>query len=275
MNIKDFTFIITTYKSEKLIFNCIKNLPKQTRKIVIENSSNLELKYKLEKRFKNTKCYIMKKNLGYGRANNYGIKKANTQYVFIINPDVILNLKNFLKIIKILKKESFSIAGLLEKGDKFNFKNKMILDRDFVKGFAMIINKNKMNMFFDENIFLFLEEIDLCKRVKNKNGRIILLNIKINHLGGLSHGKKYDAEMEKSRNWHWMWSKFYFNQKHHSYIYAFLITFPNFVSSFVKFFFFMFLNEKKNMIKYKMRFDGLFNSYLKKKSFFRPYDIKL
>tara|TARA_B100001121_G_scaffold22019_1_gene17067 strand:- start:215 stop:865 length:651 start_codon:yes stop_codon:yes gene_type:complete len=214
----------------------------------------------------------MKKNLGYGRANNYGIKKANTQYVFIINPDVILNLKNFLKIIKILKKESFSIAGLLEKGDKFNFKNKMILDRDFVKGFAMIINKNKMNMFFDENIFLFLEEIDLCKRVKNKNGRIILLNIKINHLGGLSHGKKYDAEMEKSRNWHWMWSKFYFNQKHYNYIYAFLITFPNFVSSFVKFIFFIFLNKKKNVIKYKMRFNGLFNSYLKKKSFYRPYD---
>ena len=32
------------------------------------------------------------------------------------------------------------------------------------------------------------------------------------------------------------------------------------------------LIEKKNMIKYKMRFDGLFNSYLKKKSFYRPYD---
>ncbi len=272
MNIKDFTFIITTYKSEKLIFNCIKNLPKETCKIVIENSSNPELKYRLEKRFKNTKCYLMKKNLGYGKANNYGIKKAKTQYVFIINPDVILNLKNFLKIIKILKKENFSIAGLLEKGDNFNFKNKMILDRDFVKGFAMIINKNKMSMFFDENIFLFLEEIDLCKRVKNKNGRIILLNIKITHLGGLSHEKKYDIEMEKSRNWHWMWSKFYFNKKHNNYIYAFLLTFPNFVSSLIKFIFYIVLNNKKNTIKYKMRFSGLLSSYLKKKSFYRPFN---
>ena len=214
----------------------------------------------------------MRENFGYGKANNYGIKKAKTKYVFIINPDVILNLNNFLKIIKILKNENFSIAGLLEKGDNFNFKNKKILETNFVKGFAMIINKKKINCYFDEHFFLYLEEIDLCKRTKKNNGRIVLLNIKIPHLGGLSHGKKHDIEMEKSRNWHWMWSKFYFNQKHYNYIYAFLITFPNFVSSFVKFIFFIFLNKKKNVIKYKMRFNGLFNSYLKKKSFYRPYD---
>lgn len=107
MNIKDFTFIIVTYKSEKLIFSCLKELPKKSHKIIIENSSNFKLKHKLEKSFNNTNCYVMTENLGYGRANNYGIKKAKTQYVFIINPDVVLKLKNFLKIIKILKKEKF------------------------------------------------------------------------------------------------------------------------------------------------------------------------
>ena len=272
MNTKDFTFVVTTYKSEKIIFNCLKNLPKESPKIVVENSSNYKLKYKLEKNFKNISCYVMKENLGYGKANNFAIKRVKTKYVFIINPDVILNSKNFLKIVKILKKQNFSIAGLLEKGDKFDFKNKKILEREFVKGFAFIINKKKIKSFFDENIFLYLEEIDLCKRVKKKNGRIILLNIKIPHLGGLSHGKKNDFEMEKSRNWHWMWSKFYFNQKHYSYIYAFLITFPNFVNLFIKIIFFIILNKKRNIDKYKMRFNGLLSSYLKKKSFYRPYD---
>ena len=130
MNIKDFTFIITTYKSEKLIFNCIKNLPKQTRKIVIENSSNLELKYKLEKRFKNTKCYIMKKNLGYGRANNYGIKKANTQYVFIINPDVILklNLSPFSNNPAIEKLSFFKILIIFKKFFKFKITSGLIIN---------------------------------------------------------------------------------------------------------------------------------------------------
>jgi len=271
LNIKDFTFIIVTYKSEKLIFSCLKELPKKSHKIVIENSSNFKLKHKLEKCFNNTKCYIMRENLGYGRANNYGIKKAKTQYVFIINPDVILKFKIFLKIIKILKNEKFSLAGLLEKGDNFNFENKLVLERDHLKGFAMIINRKKMSSLFDENIFLYLEEIDLCKRIKKKNGRIIVLNIKVPHLGGLSHEKKYEIEMEKSRNWHWMWSKFYFNQKHNNYLYAFLITFPNFFSSLIKLIFFIILNNEKNINKYKMRSSGLLNAFLKKKSFYRPF----
>ena len=29
-------------------------------------------------------------------------------------------------------------------------------------------------------------------------------------------------EIEFSRNWHWMWSKFYFNKKHFGYLRAFL-----------------------------------------------------
>ena len=271
MNAKEFTFIIVSYKSEKLIFNCLKYLPKETCKIVIENSNNFELKKKLEKKFKNIKCYVMKKNLGYGKANNYAIKKAKTKYVFIINPDVTLNLKNFKKIINIIKKEKFTIAGFIEKSDNVDFKNKKIIEKDFVKGFAMIINKKKIKSYFDENIFLYLEEIDLCKRIKDQKGRVILLNIKIPHIGGLSHGK-WDLEIEKSRNWHWMWSKFYFNQKHNNYIYAFLITFPNFISSLVKLIFFITINNKKKINIYRMRFSGLLNAYLKNKSFYRPYE---
>ena len=38
--------------------------------------------------------------------------------------------------------------------------------------------------YFDSNFFIYLEEIDLCKRVKEKNKKIYLdKNIKINHLG--------------------------------------------------------------------------------------------
>ena len=40
----------------------------------------------------------------------------------------------------------------------------------------------------------------------------ILINVPFIHLGGLSHGDSENIEMEKSRNWHWMWSKFYFKK---------------------------------------------------------------
>ena len=44
----------------------------------------------------------MKDNLGYGKANNFGIKKVK-QNMFYNKPDVILNEKNFNEILELLK----------------------------------------------------------------------------------------------------------------------------------------------------------------------------
>ena len=41
---KDITFVIVTFESENIIKNCLNSLPKESKKIVIENSQNLNLK---------------------------------------------------------------------------------------------------------------------------------------------------------------------------------------------------------------------------------------
>ena len=139
-----------------LDFECIKNIPDQCSKIVIENSNNNQLKNDLEKKFQNLECYVMKDNLGYGKANNFGIKKSKTKYVFIINPDVILNEKNFNEILELLKNEKFTIAAPIEDISKIDFEKKKILEVEDVKGFAMIINTQNINaILFDENISFF------------------------------------------------------------------------------------------------------------------------
>tara|TARA_B100000579_G_C22739440_1_gene808342 strand:+ start:291 stop:1121 length:831 start_codon:yes stop_codon:yes gene_type:complete len=273
---EDFTFIITTFRSENIINDCLDQLPSECKKIIVENSGNIELKDQLEKKYKNLEYFVMKENLGYGKANNFGIKKSSTKYIFILNPDVILTNEKFDEIISNLRNESFSVAAPIEKLNKINFKNKRVLEVNEVKGFAMIIKREvALTKLFDENIFLYLEEIDFCNRVRAKNGRILIINTKVNHLGGLSHGNKDDVEMEKSRNWHWMWSTFYFYRKYNGYLYALLITLPRFISYFIKFNFYSIIkNEKKKEI-YRMRFFGLFTSYLLKKSYYRPYKSKI
>ena len=143
MDIKDITFVITTYKSENIIYNCLNSLPKEVSKIVIENSNNADLKIDLEKKYENIQCYLMAENLGYGKANNIGIHKSESDYVFILNPDAKL-LKNTLNdLCQVLSQEDFSIAAPLDikEKNKFVFKNKRIADVDFVKGFAMLLNK--------------------------------------------------------------------------------------------------------------------------------------
>ena len=268
------TFVITTFKSEKIIFDCINELPNVSPKIIIDNSRNNILKNDLENKFENLECFVMSENIGYGKANNIGISKSKTNYIFIINPDTLFSKKNLNLFLSKLEKENFSIASVLEDHDKTEntFNGYDVKEVNHVKGFAMLLNKENMfGKYFDENFFLFLEEIDLCWNVKKSGGRIILVNIRIKHKGGKSHGNKEDLEIEKSRNWHWMWSKFYFFKKHYGFLIAFIKTFPTFLSSFFKYVFYLFTfnNKKKNV--YKMRLLGLLNSYLLRRSFFRPY----
>ena len=94
----------------------------------------------------------------------------------------------------------------------------------------MIINKNYFsnNIFFDEKFFMYLENVDLCLRAKKKMENYLLLkNSKIHHLGAQAVDDKYNEEIELSRNWHWMWSKFYFNKKHRG---IFISTFLGLIS---------------------------------------------
>ena len=82
----------------------------------------------------------------------------------------------------------------------------------------MLLNLPRLNKlenfsskkYFDENIFLYLENDDLCKRVSESGENIYVVpNSKIKHLGAKAVDEKYKHEIELSRNWHWVWSRFY------------------------------------------------------------------
>ena len=271
---KDITFVIVTFKSEKIINSCLDSLPADSDKIIIENSSNLELKNYLENKYKNLLCYVMKDNLGYGKGNNFGINKSKSKYIFILNPDTILEKNTILDMFLALKGTRFAIAAPYSTDvDENLFNNSNIIQQTFVKGFAMLLNKSEFDKvgFFDENIFLYLEEIDLCKRAVDNKKKIFLIKTKITQLSGFSHGNRDDFEMEKSRNWHWMWSKFYFNKKHYGYLSSLIKTFPNLISSLIKIMIYSLINNERKKYIYLMRFKGLINSYLLSKSFYRPY----
>ena len=131
---KDITFIITTFKSEKLIESCLENLPKESKKIIVENSSNYQLKELLEKKYNNLKCYIMDSNLGYGNGNNYGIENSDTRYLFILNPDAQINSNTIPDMTKQLKDKKFAIAApcSLEDTDEHIFGSNDIIEKSHV-----------------------------------------------------------------------------------------------------------------------------------------------
>ena len=275
MSIKDITVVITSFKSEKKIRNCLNSIDKQCEVINVENSNNQDYKKKIEQEFKNVKCILTGENLGYGKANNVGLKEVKTKYALILNPDTKLlpkALEGFVSLAN--EKKDFAIIGpgIVESEDNSIIEEKVRSVKS-VKGYAMFLNLSEFRDigFFDENIFFFLEEIDLCKRLIKKNKKIYLsTHIKVYHEGGLSHDSSFNYQMELSRNWHWMWSTFYYNKKYRGFLLSLIMVVPKLFSSIFKFLlFFMLRNAEKKEIYYK-RFSGLINSIIGKSSWYRP-----
>ena len=274
MNLKDISVIITTFKSEDKIFSCVDSISKNIRILVIENSNNVKFKEEIESKYSNVECILTGANKGYSAANNLGLLKVNTKYALVLNPDTKIEknaIENFFT-------SANKISDFWLMGPDQDHVEEIYLEKDKVievgnlKGFAIFFNMHKFNKnFFDENFFLYFEEIDLCEKVKKNNGKIYLdSTIKISHEGGSSVNLLFKEELEKNRNWHWMWSTFYFHKKYKGFFIALIIIFPKLFSSFLKTIFYTIIFNKKKRDIYFHRFSGIINSILGKKSWHRP-----
>ena len=285
---QNLSVIIVSFKSDHIIHRCIDSIDKEIEIIVVDNSNNAEFKKYIEEKYENVRCILSSKNIGMGAGNNIGIRNTNKDFALILNPDVVLEkdaINQMINASKII--DSFSvISPILDKIKYPNYKLDNKKNQKFdpinpfkvesVDGYSMLLNLKRLKQlenfeFFDENFFLYLENDDFCKRLQLNNENIFIVpKSKIYHLGGQAVDPKYKKEIELVRNWHWMWSKFYYNNKHYGYLNATIRILKNLISAIIKSFFYMIIfNSYKSKI-YKMRLSGLLNSMRGKKSFLRP-----
>ena len=274
MESKELSVVIVTFNSEGKIFTCLNSIPNHITVIIVENSNNENFKVNIEKKYQNVECILTGSNKGYSVANNIGLKKVKTKYALVLNPDTILGINvinNFFIAVK--KIPNFWLIGPSNNQlQKNGFEKNNIKEVNNLKGFAIFFNISKFNQnFFDENFFLYFEEIDLCKNVKINNGKIYLdKNIDIKHEGASSVELKKELELEKNRNWHWMWSTFYFHKKYKGFSISLAIILPKLISSIFKTVFYQLIFNNKKRDIYYCRLSGIVNSILGKKSWYRP-----
>ena len=284
---QNLTVIIVTFRSENVIHNCIQSIDSDIKVLVVDNSNSKEFKENIENKYKNVSCILSEKNSGMGAGNNLGIKNIKTDFAFILNPDVILEPNSIDNLIEESQKlESFGIISPIEVNKDYpnyklidSSKENIDLKEPFkvksVDGYSMLINLKRLNQiddfyYFDEKFFMYLENDDFCKRLNNKNENIYIIpKSQIKHLGGQAVNNLYKTEVELSRNWHWTWSKFYYNKKHYGYIFALFNGLPNFISSFLKFLIYLIFNNKKKNI-YLNRSKGFLSALFGKSSSYRP-----
>ena len=104
----------------------------------------------------------------------------------------------------------------------------------------------------------------------NSLAKAIGSNIQIFHEGAKSVDSSISFEVELTRNWHWMWSKFYFQKKYYGYFFSLIQVIPKLFSNIFKIILYSLLFNKKKSLVYFYRLRGIISAVLGQSSWYRP-----
>lgn len=189
--------------------NLSSQLSKDITLTVVDNSSEIDSVKNIVKKFHVN--YIPNTNVGFGTAHNHLLKDIHSDYYLILNPDVLINfeIKNFLiwmnsnseyaiastKILdfdgtteksysKVLTPiyavicqsflHKFEIFTRLKKEFWMIDDHNIILETGFLSGALMFFRAEVFKKLggFDEKIFLYFEDNDICKRALDSGYKI-------------------------------------------------------------------------------------------------------
>lgn len=240
-----FSIIIINYQTPELTDQCLRSLealPNQNEReiILIDNASPDNSVDYLESRWQNKITFIKNEtNLGFAGANNQGARQAKGEYLLFLNSDTIINNDIFSRSEEIFnhhpniaalsprlkletgqwQKSAFgkfpTIARLIRQSTKKDpavAKDQELMTTDWISGCALIIRRADFIALngWDENFFLYFEDVDLCRRLKKKKRQVAVdLKSSIIHLGGRS------LDLKKNRRSFYFQSQDYYFAKHH------------------------------------------------------------
>jgi len=242
--------------------------------------------------------------LGLSGSYNYALYNCSTKYIFITQPDVTLELNTIPKLYDAMKKYNNSaiLSSKVVYDDdqldsdyrllKFNKNNKIInIKKKYQKNFSygeiegdicvdavtcttMFVNCEFIKKIggWDNNFFMYCEDMDLCLRTRISGYQIIkVLDSKVKHLGFSSHSEDSSKIFNDKRNWHWSWSQIYFYRKNNSKLFFYKIVFKLVIISFVKLILYFLVSKKKHR-SYLFKFYGGIVSLINFPSFYRSKD---
>jgi len=235
------TVVLPTFFPGDEIFSNLESIPSNLKILIIDNSYNENLKQKIFK-YKNCQYYNIG-DVGLGRTFNFALEKVITPYVLLTQPDVVLRkncVENLLKSFNQYSNLGMAVPIVYDNKEysKYDFydlkyskeekkflKNKakdlLIAPKgdfcvDAVNATTMLIKIEALKKIngWDKNYYVYLEDIDICLRLRLNNYTIIkIASAEVDHLGWSSHFSHIGKTMNISRIWHFTWSSLYFESK--------------------------------------------------------------
>ena len=196
----DITIVTVLYNSNKLAQTFFNNLG-NFKIIVVDNGKNKKILEKI-KDYKNIKIISKNKNIGYGSAVNFAVRNVTTKFFLILNPDLKIDENSVSNMCNILNQygDCAIVAPITSFNEDFygafperNIKNitskNALKSRDFllsskvegevcvdVAKWALLIKTEEFINIggFNEKLFIFWEEIDLCRKFRSKKLSVIV-----------------------------------------------------------------------------------------------------
>ena len=191
------------------------------------------------------RCLQSAVNLGYGAACNLGAAQAQGRYVLFMNPDVRLSPAS-LQLLSDLcdENEDLMAIGPQQGNARGRVRGKRravgqawtpftrtlhrlssagtLKPTGFLGGGVLMVRKDAFDQVggFDENIFLFHEDDDLCLRLANRGKLAYAAGVLAVHNPGRSTPRS--EELTKTKSWHLGNSKVYVARKHYGTLAALL-----------------------------------------------------
>lgn len=223
--------IIVSYENCEILRDCIESIKKfndlkDDTEIIISDNSITNNVYEMVKKEYPDVQIIKNNNIGFGPANNRAVDISSGEYLLFLNPDTILlepifqftvdkfeqqsNLALFgIKLLNVngtannsffaMDNYTLSWTLLMKVFSKFD----IYLDgKMYIAGADLFVRKSAFEAAgrFDENIFMYYEEPDLIKRIKNLPNDYITSFFpekKMIHLEGATENKDAISTVKK------------------------------------------------------------------------------
>ena len=236
----DVSIIIVNYNTGELIRNCIQSIRRKTKGvsyeiIIVDNHSKESIEQFEYSHYSNVKLIKLEDNLGFGRANNIGVKSSIGRNLLFLNPDTILK-SNAIKLLssyldknnevgacggnlydwnnlptlsyrRILPGALWDISELtfhrlemLLFGNNWQFNHSQNpINVAYSSGADLMVKRKVFQKVggFDPRFFMYYEETDLCLRIKHRGYQII--NVPQAYIVHLE-GKSFVSDPNKKAN---------------------------------------------------------------------------
>jgi N-acetylglucosaminyl-diphospho-decaprenol L-rhamnosyltransferase len=226
-----FSVVLVTYNSAEVVGDAIRSIPSGHQVIVVDNASrddSADIARAL-----GAEVLATSENLGFGTACNRGAALAQHDKLLFLNPDARLRPDTLDRLAQAF--ENYSDAAAFNPrlvdaaGRQFFSKRNRFVSREhwldappqadaeipMAVGAALAMRTDVFRKLggFDENIFLYFEDVDLSARIINSGYAIRHIHDAVaTHLEGKSSGT--DQNTSAFKEYHYAKAQFYTNRKH-------------------------------------------------------------